>query len=122
MSFNNSGTVTTDGSTIEYNRGNGDQLLLTNIAYYNLVINNPQQVFLNSPETVENILRLEKVIFEIGTNRLTIGDCGKIIRVGGILNGIPICVHGSSAANTPLTTERTFRTRLPRWQFKIRRT
>ena len=90
MNFINSGTVTTTGSTIEYNRGNGDQTLLTNIAYHNLVINNPQQVFLNSPETVENILRLQSGIFEINTNRLTIGNCGQIIHAGGVLNGTPI--------------------------------
>lgn len=97
MNFNNSGTVTTAGSTIEYNRVNGDQTLLTNIAYHTLVINNPQQVFLNSPETVENTLRLESGIFEININRLTIGNCGQIIHAGGTLHGTPIvgpCVNG----------------------------
>lgn len=90
MDFSNSGTVTTTGSTIEYNGGNGDQTLLTNIAYHNLIINNPQQVFLHSPETVENTLRLQRGIFEISTNRLTIANCGQIIQAGGTLNGTPI--------------------------------
>lgn len=105
--FVNSGTVTTGGSTIEYNRSNGDQSMLTNIAYYNLVINNPQQVFLNAAETVQNILRLERGTFEISTNRLTIGNCGRIIRVRGTLNGTPIfgsCVHVAYEGDTPITT------------------
>ena len=105
--FNNSGTVTTDRSTIEYNRSNGDQSMITNIAYYNLVINNPQQVFLNAAETVQNILRLERGTFEIATNRLTIGNCGRIIRVRGTLNGTPIlgsCVHVAYEGDTPVIT------------------
>lgn len=107
MTFSNSGTVTTDGSTIEYNRGNGDQTMITNIAYHNLVINNPQQVFLNSAETVQNILRLERGIFEISTNRLTIGNCGQIVRAGGSLNGTPIfgsCVRVAYEGAVPQIT------------------
>lgn len=94
--FNNSGTVKTDGSTIEYNRGNGDQTLLTNITYHNLVIDNPQQVFLHSPETIGNILRLQQGIFEIGANRLVMFDCAQIVRAGGTLNGTPVCVNNGS--------------------------
>ncbi|HKR15714.1 MAG TPA: hypothetical protein VJT15_26855 [Pyrinomonadaceae bacterium] len=96
LNFNNSGTVKTDGSTIEYNRSNGDQTLLTNITYHNLVIDNPQQVFLHSPETIGNILRLQQGIFEIGANRLVMFNCAQIVRAGGTLNGTPVCVNDAT--------------------------
>lgn len=88
--FTNAGTVTTTGSTIEYNSENADQKLVTNIDYYNLTINNPRRVFLHAPETVQNTLRLERGIFEIFTNRLTMAACAQIIHAGGVLNGTPI--------------------------------
>lgn len=97
------GTLMTLGSTIEFN-GTNAQSIPTNIDYYNLIINNSQTVNLGSAETVQNVLRLERGIFNIATNRLTIGSCGQIIYVNGSLNGTPIyppCVNIAFVGDTP---------------------
>ena len=98
------GTLTTIGSTIEFNSASADQSVPTNIDYYNLIINNSREVNLYYAETVQNILRLERGIFNIATNRLTIGSCGQIVYVNGSLNGTPIyppCVNIAFVGDTP---------------------
>ncbi len=81
------GQLTTTGSTIELNGTSAEQTLPTTIDYHNLTINNSRAVNLGAPETVGNILRLERGVFNIGTNRLTIASCGQIVYAGGTLNG-----------------------------------
>lgn len=98
------GTVTTIGSTIEFNSTTAEQSVPTSIDYYNLIINNSREVNLGSAETVQNILRLERGIFNIATNRLTIGNCGQIVYVNGSLSGTPIyppCVNIAFVGDTP---------------------
>lgn len=80
-------TMLTRGSTIEYNGDDMAQSVATRIDYYFLTINNSRGVSLKSIETVKNNLTLEKGVFIIGTDRLTV--CGQTIRVDGSLNGTP---------------------------------
>lgn len=84
------GRLTTTASTIEFNGTSAAQTLPTTIDYHNLTINNSRAVNLGAPETVANILRLERGVFNISTNRLTIGSCGQIVFAGGTLNGTPV--------------------------------
>lgn len=84
------GNLTTTASTIEFNSTSAEQSVPTNIDYYNLTINNSREVNLGAAETVRSILRLEKGIFDIAANRLTIGSCGQIVYVNGTLKGTPV--------------------------------
>jgi hypothetical protein len=89
------GRLTTAGSTIELNGTSAEQALTTTIEYHNLTINNSRGVGLAVPSTVGNILRLERTVFNIGSNRLTIGSCGQIVYAGGTLNGTPVGLNCS---------------------------
>lgn len=89
------GTLMTNASTIEFNSTSAEQSVPTNIDYYNLTINNSREVNLGAPETVRSILRLEKGIFDIAANRLTIGSCGQIVYVNGTLRGTPVNLNCS---------------------------
>jgi hypothetical protein len=98
------GTLTTIGSTIEFNGTTAEQSIPRSIDYYNLTINNSREVNLGGSETVQNILLLERGIFNIATNRLTIGSCGQIVYVNGVLSGTPIyppCVSIAFVGDTP---------------------
>jgi hypothetical protein len=85
------GNLATNASTIEFNSTSAEQSVPTNIDYYNLTINNSREVNLGAPETVRSVLRLEKGIFNIAVNRLTVNNCGQIVYVNGTLNGTPVC-------------------------------
>jgi len=89
------GTLATNASTIEFNGTVAEQSVPTNIDYYNLTINNSREVNLGAPETVRSTLRLEKGVFDIAANRLTIGSCGQIVYVNGTLKGTPVNLNCS---------------------------